>query len=369
MNILFIAPIAPPVTGQSLASKIFLNFLLQLAHCKVQVIDFKKPRYKNLLSPLFRVFKILIILKDIYRNRNGNDVIYLTISESILGNIKDLCTYFILRKHLSKLVIHLHGGASFEKIFSRGNILLFKINKYYLNRLKAIIVLGETQKKIFDKHIDNNKLFIVKNFAEDIFFVSPEKLNKKESLGKLNILFLSSLIGGKGYLELRDSYFLLPSKYKSLITINFAGGFKDGASKKNFLNSISGYPSLVYKGFLDGIEKYNVLYDADIFCLPTYYPHEGQPISILEAYAAGCLVITTEHSGIPDIFTDGMNGFYVNKKSPESIANVLVKIIEENINCAKIGFNNTDFAKSNFRTSIYNNNLYQILFSNFESSK
>lgn len=47
------------------------------------------------------------------------------------------------------------------------------------------------------------------------------------------------------------------------------------------------------------------------FALPTRYPNEGQPISILEAMGNGMFIITTDHAGIPDIVEDGVNGIVI----------------------------------------------------------
>ena len=66
---------------------------------------------------------------------------------------------------------------------------------------------------------------------------------------------------------------------------------------------------------MNGTQKKDLYSNAHIFCLPTYYPWEGQPFCILEAYAAGCVVITTNHSGISQVFKDGINGIEVEKKS------------------------------------------------------
>ena len=41
---------------------------------------------------------------------------------------------------------------------------------------------------------------------------------------------------------------------------------------------------------------------------PTDGDTEGQPLAILEAMAAGVAVITTDHAGIPELVTDGVNG-------------------------------------------------------------
>ena len=55
---------------------------------------------------------------------------------------------------------------------------------------------------------------------------------------------------------------------------------------------------------------------------------EGQPISILEAYASGCAVITTGQPGIRDVFTDGVNGFEIPLGSSGGLADVLAKAPE-----------------------------------------
>ena len=79
---------------------------------------------------------------------------------------------------------------------------------------------------------------------------------------------------------------------------------------------------------ISGEAKRSLFAGAHVFCLPTYYPYEGQPISILEAYAAGCSVITTDHSGIFDIFADGVNGYAVEKQSARSLATALRRALD-----------------------------------------
>ena len=78
-------------------------------------------------------------------------------------------------------------------------------------------------------------------------------------------------------------------------------------------NSLDAY--VTYHGIVDGEKKRDLLKLCDFFALPTRYPNEGQPISILEAMGSGMFVITTDHAGIPDIVENGVNGIVIPKDS------------------------------------------------------
>ena len=113
--------------------------------------------------------------------------------------------------------------------------------------------------------------------------------------------------------------------------------------------------------FVAGSEKKALYGKSHVFCLPTYYPYEGQPISILEAYATGCVVVTTEHSGIPEVFRDGVNGFAVETKSAESIRQVLEQIARDPQRLVEIAVANRNVAHERYRTGTYQSALTGIL--------
>lgn len=57
---------------------------------------------------------------------------------------------------------------------------------------------------------------------------------------------------------------------------------------------------------------------------------EGLPVAILEALALGVPVVSTIHSGIPEIVVDGENGFLVREHDYESMADRLVDVLRGN---------------------------------------
>ncbi|MBS1302166.1 glycosyltransferase [Loktanella sp. SALINAS62] len=63
---------------------------------------------------------------------------------------------------------------------------------------------------------------------------------------------------------------------------------------------------------------------AHIFLLPSVTAAngdaEGVPVSLMEAMSAGALVVSTDHSGIPELITDGHTGFLAPERDTDAIA-------------------------------------------------
>lgn len=328
-SILFIAPLPPPVTGQSIASLALLDDLKRSKHC-FTVVNLSKQSFRSGFNSFWRAFEVFGLIIKVVAARRSTTHTYFTIAESNAGNIKDLFIFICLLGSLDTTYIHLHGGAGMRKILSKNHPWLTLINGFFLKRLAGVIVLGNRLTTIYDNIVPANRVSIVKNFAPDETFISMPQLRKKlTSNHKVRILYLSNLLPGKGYDDLIAAIKILSPYIIQGLHVDFAGGFETESDRSFFLELIKGVPQVSYHGTVTGENKIRLLQQAHIFCLPTYYPYEGQPISILEAYASGCAVITTDHSGIFDIFTPGINGVAVDKKSPESIAAAITALVTD----------------------------------------
>ena len=78
-----------------------------------------------------------------------------------------------------------------------------------------------------------------------------------------------------------------------------------------------------YAGYVANVEDY--LAGADVFLLSSQY--EAQPLSILEAMAAGLPVISTDVGGVRDIVTD--NGILVPSNDAEAMAQAMERLYAE----------------------------------------
>jgi glycosyltransferase involved in cell wall biosynthesis len=66
---------------------------------------------------------------------------------------------------------------------------------------------------------------------------------------------------------------------------------------------------------------------TDIFVISSLW--EGQPIAMLEAMAANVPVVATKVGGIPEILIDGQDGLLAKPKDPDSLADQIIKMIED----------------------------------------
>lgn len=358
MRVLFIAPLPPPITGHALASKVFLEGLTE-KHDTALVNLSAGSRGDGSITGR-RIVEVLKVLWAVGRNRKGVDAVYFTISESVAGNIKDLLVYVLCIGRLSQTFIHLHGGTIRKLLFDR-HVVLRKVNSIFIRRLGGVIVSGRSHEQIFAGMIDPSLVYIVPNCAQDDLFVNEEVVTGKfADIQPLKVLFISGMVEAKGYRELAHAYLALSPALQQRVRIDFAGRFDTPAEEMAFAKQIAGVPGLQYHGLVDEAQKQALFRDAHIFCLPTSL-FEGQPISILEAYASGCVVVASRQDGIRDVFRHETNGFELPDQSHGSIAAVLEALMGDTQRLLPIALRNRRTAGMHYRTATYNRRLTEII--------
>jgi glycosyltransferase involved in cell wall biosynthesis len=135
----------------------------------------------------------------------------------------------------------------------------------------------------------------------------------------------------------------------------------DQTLRHDLLKRMGKINNLEYLGIVKDGEKQDLLNWGTVFILPTFYRMEGQPISILEAYATSNLVLTTNHAGIPDIFEDEVNGYYIEKQSATSIVQKIEFLNKNKAILKTIGVKNKRYAQSNFSQDIFKRKIIECL--------
>ena len=118
---------------------------------------------------------------------------------------------------------------------------------------------------------------------------------------------------------------------------------------------------MTFHGQVTGPEKERQFRKAHIFLLPTYYPWEGQPLSIIEALAYAVPVISTYHKGIPEEVIDGFNGVLIKPKSPVDVAEAIVRLTESPDQYHSYSQSARSHYVSNFRRSVHLRRLISVI--------
>ncbi len=143
---------------------------------------------------------------------------------------------------------------------------------------------------------------------------------------------MSTLARTKGILELIRAVQILRKETPD-IRLRIAGNWSENDTRFEALNVIEA-ENLAYQiefvGTVDGAEKREFLSSGDVFCLPTRYPYEGQPLAVLEAMSASLPVLATRHGALGSTVVDGLTGRLLERDcTPEQLAAALQEMLAE----------------------------------------
>lgn len=353
-KICLIAQFPPPIHGLSKAVETLFTSKLNGKVFEFEKIDLTDN--KKFLSNLYRISK------------SDAELYYFTISQTKGGNIRDLIILELLHLQHKKCLVHLHGGYYRKLVDEDMTVVQKRLNYRAIRRVEGTIVLSSSLSRIFEGMISRDKIFTVPNCIDDEFLLRSEELLEKitrvsnESIH--HVLWLSNFIKSKGYLAVLKMAKMEKDRVeiggKRSLHFDFAGKFF-GDEEKCFCDFIDKYglhDYITYHGIVLGEEKKALLKSCLYFILPTNYPNEGQPISILEAMGNGCIIITSNHAGIPDIVEDGINGLIVDKtKVMDNIRNMYEYCLAYNKSENKICYANWSKVESEYREDNYLENM------------
>jgi glycosyltransferase involved in cell wall biosynthesis len=353
-RVLLIGPLPNPLTGLSIANELALktinptgNPLLSI-NTSPRSFSEKLGRF-NLMSILHFSLNYLEIYKIFYVSK-----VYYTPGQTFFGILKYAPFILVSKLFGKKLIVHIHGNFLYQQYKLLKGIKRKVFHKLIAQSDKGI-VLSNSLLHNLTSFIPLKKIYVLPNFYNRQLIEQPFE----KSFSELKICYLSNLMTEKGIYVLLEALEELNAKGISF-TAKIAGHIEQ-SQKKTLLDKMSQIKGLTYKGLVRGEEKGRMLQEANIFVLPTFYSMEGLPISITEAIATGNVIITTDHGAIPDLVTEGENGFLIKKKSVEAIVEKLLFLAGNPSKAKEISNNNILKAKNSFTCEKFSQKLLNIL--------
>lgn len=322
-------PTPPPYHGVSIATEQILEHLGRRGH-QITHIETKRPlelggRVRR--AALVRDLKALArFVQQMVTQRP--EIVYLPISQTTLGLMRDSLTILLARTCGTDVVVHLHG-AYLRRLYDSSPAFVRWVIRVALRRVSGAIVLGESLRSIFFGLVPEGRIYVVPNgvppeAVSEYEFELLRKQRSERTEAPLRVVYLSNLIESKGYLDVLRA--AGECKRRGIpVHVSFAGAWVDRS--RLLADRIVAEEKLgdevQFLGVVTGEAKWHLLARSDVFVLPSYYPYEGQPISIVEAMASGLPIITTRVGCIEDMVRDGINGYLIEPRNPSMLATKL----------------------------------------------
>jgi glycosyltransferase involved in cell wall biosynthesis len=258
---------------------------------------------------------------------------YVSISQTKLGLIRDAWMIRIASKRVKKVVAHLHGN-NLGHVLDELGPLASSFVRRAIKKIDTGVVLSEALKGNFrnlPKHIA-----VVQNGIERDYFRNwdLEQANKqRHERHSFTIVYLSNLIKTKGFSDLIQAVIQLAKEHHD-VRLLLAGQIYDRGLFEKLMADVKAAHLeqwIRYLGQVTGNRKKRLLLSGDLMALPTRYPIEGQPISIIEGMAAGMPILSTDQGGIPELIRG--NGIVLSEVNPQSIASAIKTMMSDRSLC------------------------------------
>jgi glycosyltransferase involved in cell wall biosynthesis len=161
----------------------------------------------------------------------------------------------------------------------------------------------------------------------------PDLTQPGDDVHVIKVLYLAHCTREKGLFDTISGVVLanerlaeqrIPLKMRLLVTGNFVTE-EEREVFEGIVTQIRLAGMVDYLGFVSGQKKNELLRSADLFCFPTFYQNENQPVNLIEAMAFGLPILTTRWRSIPELFPANYAGL-VEIRSPDQVAAALLKL-------------------------------------------
>lgn len=355
-NQVLLTTVPPKAKGGIYAlHQVLLN---QSVHRKYGLIPFEysssNPFEEKFVSRLFRIFIGANHFVHRLSTNHSIRIVHINTAPDSRALLRDAVLVVISRLLRRKVILQVHGAIS---DYDYPGAVWWLASKFFPLCQKILVFSKKDVKKV-EELVPNDRILAFPNgIRVDDFSGDDQTLKEDLAIPEENrvVLFISRLIKEKGGFEVLDA---VPEVVKAFQKVSFVfagdgpelGRMKEICAEKGLENWVRFTGHLQYRDVLRAFGC------SDIFVLPTYYV-EGLPMALLQALASGLAVISTSAGAIPDIIEDGVNGFLIQPRSPDQLAEKIVFLLENDDVRKRIKLCNKELAKKEFDVAVIRKKL------------
>lgn len=319
-RLIVMGPLPPPIHGVAVSTSLVLaNERLRTAF-EVEHIDTTDSRsIANMGRWDFTNIRLGVanLVTLARRLRRSPGILYLPLSETTAGFVRDSLFILIASVRGWKLAVHCRNSTFREFYGSRTSVTKAWIG-YTLRRVDALAVLGESLRHLFVGLVPQERIVVVPNGTPDV----PRRVEPVPHL----VVYLSNLSRKKGAdYAVRAALRVLSEEPQARFV--FAGAWEDDDFEREVTQLARAAKGRIsFLPPISGDGKHELLQSAWTLLFPVAWG-EGHPRIVLEALAAGVPVVTTDRATIAD--TVGDAGFVLPDPEEDALADRILRLLRD----------------------------------------
>ncbi|HEY0658248.1 MAG TPA: glycosyltransferase family 4 protein [Pyrinomonadaceae bacterium] len=245
--------------------------------------------------------------------REKIDVVHINTAFVPLSLVRDAALTAAARLAGRPVLLHPNGGRFLVEEFESRPLAW--IAEKMARAASKVLVLSELEKESLTRRWKNLNVSILPNAIAIDAIPAVERENREKT-----IIFFGRIHESKGLSEIIEVCEILKKEgFQFQFKCYGTGPLKDFFTRE--MSRILG-DKFYYGGVVSGTEKWRALAESHIFLLPSRYG-EGLPLAMLEAMAAGCVVVVSEMASIGAVIESGVNGFLI---EPQNVSQLIEKM-------------------------------------------
>jgi glycosyltransferase involved in cell wall biosynthesis len=235
--------------------------------------------------------------------------------------------FWLARPFRVRTILHLHGGEFSVFYHSECGPVRRALVRAVFERATRIVVLSAAWKDFLATITRNPNIEAIHNPV----IVPGQPAWEQRRPGQ--VVFLGKLGPNKGSYDLLEAASMLLARRRQLELM--LGGDGEVQQTRARVSELGIGEHVKVLGWVGPEQRNALLASASVFVLPSY--HEGLPMSILEAMAAGLPVLATPVGGIPELLTDGVEGYLVQPGDVEGLGRCMQSLLDDQALAQRMG--------------------------------
>lgn len=223
-----------------------------------------------------------------------------------------------------RVVVHVHG-AQFDVFWKGARPATRSAIRRMLTGADLVIALSAGWRTKLARMAPKARIRVLPNPVVTADFSPLAEGRPEVPEGGGTVLFLGAFSKRKGIYDLVEA---MAEVVRERPDVTFElGGDQDVAEVERLVERRGLSENVEMLGWVRGGEKLATFARAHVYVLPSY--HEGLPIGVLEAMAAGLPIVTTPVGGIPEVVRDRVNGLVVTPGDVRALAASILRLLDD----------------------------------------